>query len=204
MSIYNLEKCSAKGSFSSNSTTATFDSKQNMAKFENMQLNATGMYIVSVNVRSLNTSEYNINCLSAPIIVKTVRDTLLTAQNREPDIYLTFSGNFTNLSQESLNIFEAMLYNCLLVDFSLLLQRSFTIYQGSIKAVVGTDGDASSYTNLLTSLNNSNFSLANGIELQSGIIEGVNFGMSQANSNETTSSEIQAQQAKDNSVNFLS
>ena len=169
-----------------------------------MQFNGTGMFIISVNVKSANSSEHNINCLSAPIIVKEANALLLTAENSEPDIFLTFSGNFKSLSQENLKIFEAMLYNCLLVDYNLLIQRSFTLYQGSIRAVVGTEDDASSYTNLFSSLNNSNFSLSNGISLQSGTIEGVNFDMVQVSSNNgNPDSEVQAQQTKDNNVKIL-
>ena len=68
-----------------------------------------------------------------------------------------------------------MIYNCFLVKFGLLIQSSIQLYEGSVKAVLGTSGSASGYANLVSSLNSSNFSLASDVILQDAIINGKSY-----------------------------
>ena len=111
--------------------------------------------------------------MSSPILVKAKNETILTStQGTEPNLYLTFSGNFTNQTEENLKAFQTMIYNCLLIDFGLLIQSPILLYQGSVKAVVDTTGSLSSYLSLIDALNSTNFTLATDVVLQSAIVDG--------------------------------
>jgi hypothetical protein len=63
----------------------------------------------------------------------------------------------------------------MLIKYGILLQRSISLYQGSVKAAIGTSGGVSSYSSLSADLNSSNFSLASDIVLVSAIINGQNY-----------------------------
>ena len=129
-----------------------------------------------INVQTTNTDKYNFACSSTPILIKAKTETVLTStQDTEPNLYLTFSGNFSSLTSDSLKKFEAMIYNCLLVKYGLAIQSSIQLYQGSVKAVVDTSGSPSGYTSLISDLNSTNFTLASDVVLLSAIIDGKSF-----------------------------
>ena len=129
------------------------------------------MYIVSVNARTrtANTSDdFNLDCISSPIIIKSSSQTVRTDDNSAPNIYLTFSGNFSQ-HKNNLTDYESMIYNCLLVKHGLVLERSISLYEGSIKAVLGTSGSTQSFNSLIASLNDS-FALSSEVVLRSASI----------------------------------
>jgi hypothetical protein len=155
--------------------TVTFDESKGIASFNNLKISQKGMYLILVDVRTVNTNQYNLFCISTPIIVKTSTQTLMSAENDAPNIYLTFSGNFTN-NKQNLKHFESMLYNCLLVNHDLTMDRSITLYEGSIKAVLSSSGTAQSFANLISDL--ANFTLADDVFLVSGTILDQNYNFS--------------------------
>jgi hypothetical protein len=130
------------------------------------------MYLIVVDVRTVNTSQYNLNCISTPIVVKKSSQSLKSAENDAPNIYLTFYGNFSG-NKQKLKHFESMLYNCILVKHELNLDRSITLYEGSIKAVMSSSGTAQSFANLVADL--ANFTLDTDVILVSGTILDQNY-----------------------------
>ena len=157
-----------------------------------------------IDVKTTNTNKYNFACLSAPILVKATSESVLTSsQDTEPNMYLTFSGNFSSQSEDNLKKFATMIYNCLLIDFGLLAQTTMQLYAGSIKAVVDSSGSAASYANLVNSLsdNSTNFTLASGVTLQAATINGISIVKStQSNTNQDPSS-AQTTNDENNAVN---
>jgi len=152
------------------------------------------MYNLLINVQTVNSNDYNFLCISMPVLVKGPNDAILTAGTSEPDFYLTFTGNFTSQSVDTLKQFETMIYNCMLSEYGILIQRSITLYQGSVKAAIGTSGDSSSYQSLIANLNGSNFSLSNDVVLQSAIINGQNYTFKNLAVSSSSSSSINDQQ----------
>ena len=130
------------------------------------------MYLIVVDVRTVNTNQYNFDCISTPIVVKKSSQSLKSTENDAPNIYLTFNGNFSS-NKQKLKHFESMLYNCILVKHDLNLDRSITLYEGSIKAVMSSSGTAQSFANLVADL--ANFTLDTDVILVSGTILDQNY-----------------------------
>jgi hypothetical protein len=167
-----MSKCNSNGTLSTSSSSVSFNTTTGIATFLNLTINQNGMYTIMISVQTLNSNDYNFVCISHPVLVKGPSDSILTATSDEPDLLLTFSGNYLAQSSESLKKFKAMLYNCILSRYGILIQRSISLYAGSVKAAIGTSGQASAYSNLISDLNSSNFSLANDVILASAIING--------------------------------
>ena len=193
-----LSKCSSNGSLTSSTSTVTFDTTTGMATFSNLAISQKGMYMLLINVHTVSSNDYNFECISAPILVKSSSDSILNLEPlSEPDMYLTFTGNYSNQSPDTLKKFEAMIYNCFISSYGILIQLSITLYQGSIKAVIGTSGDSSSYANLVSSLNGSNFSLSSDVILTDATINGAfyNFTNLASDSSSGSSSSIDTKNA---------
>ena len=171
-----MSACNSNGTLSKVASSVIFDTSSGLATFSNLAINKIGMYLILISVQTVNSADYNFQCISSPVIVKSNSDVISTAApTSEPDIYLTFSGNYSSKSADDLKQFQAMIYNCILAKYGLLMQSSIVLYAGSIKAVISTIGDFTSYSNLISDLNNSNFSLASDVVLLSGIIGGMNY-----------------------------
>ena len=161
------------------------------------------MYLIFINVKTAGSNDYNFNCISTPVTVKGSAQALKSAENDAPNMYLTFSGNFTQ-HKDNLKHYESMLYNCIFVKHGLTMDRSITLYQGSIKAVFSSSGSTSSFTDLITSL--TNFTLASDVILLSGTIldQDYNFSRSDSSSvsvvDSNTIAQKQAEAEKQNAV----
>ena len=173
--MLSLSRCNSNGTLSTTSSTVSFNTTTGIATFSNLTINLKGMYNLLINVQTVNSNDYNFLCISKPVLVKGTLDSILTATTSEPDIYLKFSGNYNIQSLDMLKQFQAMIYNCFLSKYGILIQRSISLYQGSVIAAIGTSGNSNSYSSLVSTLNNSNFSLADDVVLQSAIINGQNF-----------------------------
>ena len=167
-----LSKCNSNGSLSSSTSLVSFDTSTGKATFSNLAISKKGMYMLLINVQTANSNDYNFVCMSKPILVKGSSESILTQTSSQPDMYLTFTGNYTSQTADTLKKFEAMIYNCFLSSYGILIQQSITLYQGSVRAVIGTSGDSSSYSSLISSLNSSNFSLASDVVLTDATING--------------------------------
>ncbi len=189
----NLTQCSPNATLTS--ATVNFNATSNAATFTNLLINQTGMYILSVSVRSLtpNSTYTNIQCQTLPgIIVKQPGDSILTADSTStpPDIELKFSSTraFSDYSSEELNEFTAIIYNCLLNRNNILMQRFIELSDGStsaarfiklsagsIVASMSTSGSTNAYNSLISTINNGSFSLANGVPLTIASVQGQAF-----------------------------
>ena len=197
-----MSACNSNGNLSKVASTVSFDTATGLATFSNLTISNIGMYLILISVQTVNSADYNFQCISTPVIVKSSSDVISTAAaTSEPDMYLTFSGNYSSKSTDELKQFQAMIYNCILAKYGLLMQSSIVLYAGSIKAVISTTGTSTGYSNLVSDLNSSNFSLASDVTLQSAIISGTNFTFDKSSSSSsggTTSSDTE----KTNAVNF--
>ena len=186
--MLSLSKCNSNGTLSTTSSTVSFNTTTGIATFSNLTINLKGMYNILINVQTVNSNDYNFLCISRPVLVKGSSDLILTSSSIEPDLYLTFSGNYTSLSSDAVKKFETMIYNCMLSSYGILIQRSISLYQGSVKAAIGTSGNSNSYSSLISTLNNSNFSLADDVVLQSATINGQSYTFTNLASTDSSSS----------------
>jgi hypothetical protein len=178
----------------SSSNTVTFDSAKGTATFNDLVIDQKGMYLIFVNVKTAGSSDYNFNCISTPVTVKGSAQALKSAENDAPNMYLTFSGNFTK-HKDNLKHYESMLYNCIFVKHGLNMDRSITLYQGSIKAVFSSSGATSSFTDLVTAL--TNFTLADDVVLVSGTILDQDYNFSRSDSSSVVDSNTVVQKQAD-------
>lgn len=198
-----MSKCHSNGTLTSSKNTVTFDSAKGTATFNDLVIDQKGMYLIFINVKTAGSNDYNFNCISTPVTVKGSAQALKSAENDAPNMYLTFSGNFTQ-HKDNLKHYESMLYNCIFVKHGLTMDRSITLYQGSIKAVFSSSGSTSSFTDLITSL--TNFTLASDVILLSGTIldQDYNFSRSDSSSvsvvDSNTIAQKQAEAEKQNAV----
>jgi hypothetical protein len=195
-----LSKCqSNRTTLNSSSTPVVFDPSTGIATFSNLRINSRGMYILLISVETKNSNNYNFVCWSSPIIIKTKSVAILTEDlGREPNFFLTFTGNYSRKSGQQLKEFESLVYNCLLQPFGLVLDRAIIIYSGSVKSVLSTSGSADSYANLIAELNATNYTLG-GEFLTAARIQGTEFSY---RSSETPIS-VQDQASQDQSKNDL-
>ena len=182
-------KCGSNGLLNLTTSIVNIDGNTGLATFENITIDKTGMYVFLVDVTTFNSPDYSLHCMSFPVIVKNSQDSLLANDNsnQEPDVHLTFTGNYTTQTSANLKKFESMIYNCLLEGFGLLMQSSITLYQGSIKASIGTSSSADKYALLVSSLNSSNFSLSDGVVLTNAVVAGKSYSFSNVNVDPTPS-----------------
>ena len=201
--LIGLSKCNSNGAINSNGSSVTFDTNAGIATFQNLAITQKGMYMLSIEVKTTNANDYDFTCMSTPILVKGASETILTnTVNIEPDMYLTFTGNFTTQTTQNLQSFQTMIYNCLLIKNGLLIQSAITLYQGSIIAALGTSGAASGYVNMVAYLNTSNLTLATGVELKSATINGKSYDFSSSSSSSDPSSTAQSND-DNNAVNLF-
>ena len=186
--MLSLSRCNSNGTLSTTSSTVSFNTTTGIATFSNLTINLKGMYNILINVQTVNSNDYNFLCISRPVLVKGSSELILTSSSTEPDLYLTFSGNYTSLSSDAVKKFEAMIYNCMLSSYGILIQRSISLYQGSVKAAIGTSGNSNSYSSLISTLNSSNFSLADDVVLQSATINGQSYTFTNLASTDSSSS----------------
>jgi hypothetical protein len=186
--MMSLSKCNSNGSLSTSSLLVSFNATTGIATFSNLTISQKGMYTLLIDVKTVNSNDYNFLCMSTPVLVKGSSETILTGtSSTEPDIYLTFTGNYSSQSTDNIRKFQTMIYNCMLIKYGILLQRSISMYQGSVKAAIGTSGGVSSYSSLSADLNSSNFSLASDIVLVSAIINGQNYTYSNLAASDSSS-----------------
>ena len=186
--MLSLSRCNSNGTLSTTSSTVSFNTTTGIATFSNLTINLKGMYNILINVQTVNSNDYNFLCISKPVLVKGTSDSILTASTSEPDIYLKFSGNYNSQSLDMLKQFQAMIYNCFISKYGILIQRSISLYQGSVKAAIGTSGNSNSYSSLISTLNSSNFSLADDVVLQSATINGQSYTFTNLASTDSSSS----------------
>ena len=206
LKLISMSSCNSKGALLSSASSVIFDTSTGIASFQSLKISQKGMYMLSIEVKTTNVNDYDFTCMSKPVLVKGTTETILTNDATiEPDMYLTFSGNYTSLSAQTLSTLQTMIYNCILINNGLLIQSAITLYQGSIIAALGTSGGASSYTSMVTALNSSNLTLGSGIVLQSAQINGKSYAFNtQANTNNNNQVAATAQSNDDtNAVNQL-
>ena len=206
ISLVGLSKCNANGTLNSSVASVIFNTNTGIATFQNLEISQKGMYMLIVDVKTTNTNKYNFVCFSTPILVKAKTETILTSsQDTEPNIYLTFTGNYTSQTADTLKEIQTMIYNCLMVQYGLLIESPIQLYQGSIKGVFDSSGSASSYSSLLTALNDNttNFTLTSDVILQYATINGKSIVKFQSSSSQNQISDTAQANEDNNAVNNI-
>ena len=129
ISLFSLGSCPSNGGIKgSSATTVSFDSTLGIANFSNFYINDTGTYIVVVNVRAAQNSNYNFNCLSEPIIIKNKLVSVDTTG--APNMFFNFSGNFSSLGKDDVKKIKSNFFNCIIFGKNLLTNNDLQFYQG--------------------------------------------------------------------------
>ncbi len=124
-------QCQSPGKLRASATTnATFDNSLGMAKFSNFYIDNAGMYIVVINVRATQNSDFNFNCLSEPIIVKKSVVATTVDTSGAPNMYFNFTGDFTSLSSDDIKQIKRNFYNCIIFQKNLVTTDNIQVYKG--------------------------------------------------------------------------
>ena len=103
-----------------------------MAKFSNFYIDNAGMYIVVMNVRANQNSDYSFNCLSEPILVKKSVVATTIDTSGPPNMYFNFSGDFNSLSSDDIKQIKRTFYNCIIFQQNLVTSDDLQVYKGII------------------------------------------------------------------------
>ena len=126
-----MEKCGSSGKLNASISTVSFSASTGLASFNGLSITSRGMYLLLINVKTIDTSSYEFNCISTPIIAKEPTETVGQDGTLDPNIILTFTGNFSE-HKKDLSNYESMIFNCFLVAYNLKMTRFISLYQGSI------------------------------------------------------------------------
>lgn len=122
----------SKGSLlTKNTTLNNFDQIFAITYFKEMQLNISGMYILSISVNS-NEKDFNSKCYSNPIRVakkKTLNTNTPTANQTEQNYYELKFKTFNVFNTDEANIIVASIYNCM---------ENFNISVSNLKLTINT------------------------------------------------------------------
>ena len=89
-----------------------------------------GMYLIEVAVKTSN-NEFFLKTISKPIIVKRVSESIVLRETNPPNMYLQFSSNFTQLTEQS-DVIKAIIYNSFISKYNLTLTRAISLYDGNM------------------------------------------------------------------------
>jgi hypothetical protein len=143
-----------------------FDLAKGLALFKDLYITQSGMFLLQINVKSINTPEYDFKCFTKAIIVKPAYRQISVSNEIQPNFELVFNGDFDSYSSNEIEEFKAQVYNCLVEKYNLSLTREFVAFKGSIRMSTGLSGSSEDLTNLGTDLS-SGFTLSDGTELTS-------------------------------------
>jgi hypothetical protein len=204
--MHSLPKCESNGTLTSLYQTATFDAAKGQATFKGLSIDHKGMYILIINVQTIGSSDYSFNCISTPILVKSSAQVLKSAEEDKPNAYLTFTGNFTQ-HKKNMSYYESMLYNCIFIKHDVIMDRSISLYQGSIKSLFSFSGNPSNFEALIQNL--ANFTLNDDVILLSGTLFDNDYNFSSPKVDDSSSLNVQitsekaAAAEKQNAVCFI-
>jgi hypothetical protein len=183
--MYSMNKCNSKYGklMSDNDVTASFDLVSGVATFNNLYITGNGLYLLQINVRTVNTNKYNLNCYTQSIFVTPA--VLSTSDcNQTQTLSFTIQGNFTSFTTTQIEVIKAQLYNCFILASNITLKCPIVAYSGSV--VVATTQSDSTSTASLVALKTS---VQSGFTTDSGNqMTGVSVGGSSAYSSSGTSS----------------
>lgn len=101
-----------------------------MAKFSDFYIDNAGMYIVIINVKASQNSDYNFNCLSEPILVRKSVPSLTIDTTAQPNMYFNFSGDFSNLTSDDIKQIKKNFFNCIILQQNLVTGDEVQVYKG--------------------------------------------------------------------------
>ena len=103
----------AKGSlFTLNTSVNNFDSFSSRTNFNSLKLNKTGMYILSISVKSSQVNLFNTQCYSNPIrIVKMPNSTIIPTTNNNYVLKFKATDSSISFTSEDANKIKASIYN---------------------------------------------------------------------------------------------
>ena len=172
-----MGQCQPSGHLKSNNVSSvTFDPSSGIANFSNFYINASGMYILMVNVRGSSGSSSSASCYSEPIVVKSAFNALTVDTSSAPNFYLNFSGDYTQLSTDQLKQMKSYFYNCVVQPHNIITTDTLFIYKGSVmfSAFIDPSTSSSALQSLYSYLQSSEFlNLYNGLKFNSATINNV-------------------------------
>lgn len=167
IAVFSLYTCGVPGTIQSDLVYSTIDTNTSSIMFNNLELDATGGYILLASIRSTN-NEYNLNCRSNSIIVKNSSMNFEINDDIDPNIVLIFKADY-QANLHNIEMFKSMFYNCIYNKYKLVKTRSIMVYNGSIGINSGATGSVDQISSLAAEIKNGSFNF-NGFTLESAII----------------------------------
>ena len=125
--LHSLGYHRASGQLSVVNSSVNFDPEQGIASFNNLQINAKGMYILVFSVYSTN-GEYSFKCLSKSITVTAADDIAMSySTNSAPEYIIKFEGEYDSIDGDEV---KANVYNFML-GYNIGI-GNIQVYQGSV------------------------------------------------------------------------
>lgn len=93
VSLHELGYHKASGALVATNATVIFDPTTGLAQFQNLQITANGMYLVTFNVFTPDNTKYNFNCFSNAITVETSVESY--DASLPPNYVLKYEGDYS-------------------------------------------------------------------------------------------------------------
>ena len=184
VSIYSHGDYQRKGTLKTPTAELTYDSATGYARFDQLNIDIFGMYILEFDVTSTNEEVSSFSCKSAAVRILSKRQKApLCDVSSEPNYDLYFEGDYIATDTE---VVKAQVYN-LLLDNEIDPQY-ITTYEGSVHVAIQSD---SSPTLLAETLKTTEVTGLEGLTFKSATINGVTYAFS----NELSSSTVIAANA---------
>ena len=145
--MYTLGYYPANGTLATQNTTISFDSSTGYAIIKNLAITKFGMYVTTLNVYTDN-NDYNFQCYSNPIQIKTKKSTIpIYDSSKQPDYIIKFNGSYDSINPVEI---KASVYNYM-NSYGLNI-GGMSCYSGSVYvAFYSTDSSVSLINNLILS-----------------------------------------------------
>lgn len=164
ISLFQYSKCNLNGTLRIENNSTLIDPIKGLIWLNNLSIDKSGMYLLILNIKSSN-QDYNLNCTTNSILVKSSAKTLVLDEQAIPNFYLKFEANFTQ-HENNIEEYKALVYNCLILKHDLTLNREITVYEGSIMVNTALEG-ATSNINYLKEELIEGFDLVQNVSLKS-------------------------------------
>lgn len=178
----------AKGSlFTLNTSVNNFDSFSSRTNFNSLKLNKTGMYILSISVKSSQVNLFNTQCYSNPIrVVKMPNSTIIPTTNNNYVLKFKSTDSSISFTSGDANKIKASIYNYMetfnISVFNLELTSNNGIVSSSGSRLLRAQADIitltfNSYNSNPTFINSlSKLNISDTLVFVSATINGVTYG----------------------------
>lgn len=166
--MYQLGYYPANGTLVTKYATVTFDASTGYGIFSNLVITKHGMYLTTISVYTDNSNDFNFNCYSNPIQIRSADSQLVSYDsNSRPDYIIKFNGSYNSINPSEI---KASVYNFMISNGIKI--GGISCYSGSVY-VAFYSSDTNS--NLINKLINNGLIISSSLSFVSATIGGVTY-----------------------------